>query len=107
MATSILLKFLTLKWEISRTIWLIEVNDGSFSCIFHALSFELNFFRLEFPFNSGLTHTLLYSKAQSIAETYPLNPGLRNVHGDLLDRHAGWWNLHQNQDISSLQLKIY
>ena len=45
MAMSILLKFLTLKWNISRTIWCIEVGDGSFFfCIFHALSFELNFF---------------------------------------------------------------
>ena len=44
MATSILLKFLTLKWNISRTIGRIEVGDGSFFCIFHALSFELNFF---------------------------------------------------------------
>ena len=24
--------------------WRIEVSDGSFFCIFHALSFELNFF---------------------------------------------------------------
>ena len=44
MATSILLKFLTLKWNISRTIWHVEVSDGSFLCIFHARSFELNFF---------------------------------------------------------------
>ena len=44
MATSILLKFLTLKWNISRTIGRIEVGDGSSFCIFHALSFELNFF---------------------------------------------------------------
>ena len=44
MATSILLKFLTLKWNISRTIWRIAVGDGSLFCIFHALSFELNFF---------------------------------------------------------------
>ena len=44
MATSILLKFLTLKWNISRTIWHIEVGDGSFFSIFYALSFELNFF---------------------------------------------------------------
>ena len=50
MATFILLKFLTLKWNISRTIWRIEVGDGSFSCIFHALSFELNlFFDRRFP----------------------------------------------------------
>ena len=51
MATSILFKFLTLKWDIWRTIWRIEVSDGSFFYIFHALSFELNFFRTEFPFN--------------------------------------------------------
>ena len=44
MAISILPKFLTLKWNISRTIWRIEVGNGSFFCIFHALSFELNFF---------------------------------------------------------------
>ena len=53
MAMSILLKFLTLKWNISRTIWRIEVGYGSFFCIFHALSFELNFFRPEVPFKSG------------------------------------------------------
>ena len=44
MEMSILPKFLTLKWNISRTIWRIEVGDGSLFCIFHALSFELNFF---------------------------------------------------------------
>ena len=49
---SILPKFLTLKWNISRTIWRIEVGDSSFFCIVHALSFELNFFfRPEVPFN--------------------------------------------------------
>ena len=30
MATSFLLKFLTLEYDISRTIWRIEVSDGSF-----------------------------------------------------------------------------
>ena len=47
MAMSILPKFLTLKWNISRIIWRIEVSGGSFVvpfCISHALSFELNFF---------------------------------------------------------------
>ena len=44
MATSTILKFLTLKCDISRTIWRIEVSDGSLFCIFHALSFELNLF---------------------------------------------------------------
>ena len=33
-----------LKWNILRTIWRIEVGDGLLFCIFHALSFELNFF---------------------------------------------------------------
>ena len=44
MATSILLKFQTLKCDISRTIWRIEVSDGSLFCIFHTLSFERNLF---------------------------------------------------------------
>ena len=52
MATSILLKFLTLKWNISRTTGRIEVGDGSLFCIFHALSFERNFFfDRRFPLN--------------------------------------------------------
>ena len=50
MAMSILPKYLNLKWNISRTIWRIEVGDGSFFRIFHALSFEPNFFRPEVPF---------------------------------------------------------
>ena len=52
MVMSILPKFLTLKWNLSRTIWRIEVGDGPFFCIFHALSFELNLFfnRREVPF---------------------------------------------------------
>ena len=44
MVTSIILKFLTLKCDISRTIWRIEVSDGSLFCIFHSLSFERNLF---------------------------------------------------------------
>ena len=44
MATSILLKFQTLECDISRTIWRIEVSDGSLFCIFHALSLEHNLF---------------------------------------------------------------
>ena len=41
MAMSILPNFVTLKWNISRTIWRIDVGDGSFFCICHALAFEL------------------------------------------------------------------
>ena len=56
MVTFILLEFLAFKWDISRTIWHIEVSDGSCFCIFHALSFELNFFfRPEFPFKVWCT----------------------------------------------------
>ena len=33
-----------LKCDISRTIWRIEVSDGSLFRIFHALSFERNLF---------------------------------------------------------------
>ena len=31
-------------FKMSRTIWRIEVSDGSLYCIFHALSFERNLF---------------------------------------------------------------
>ena len=60
MATSILLKFQTLEWDISRTIWRIEVSEGSFFCIFLALSFELNlFFEWSCPLNfRALTFSL-------------------------------------------------
>ena len=57
MAMSIMPKFLTLKWNISRTIWRIEVGDGSFFCIFHALSFELKFFfDRRFPLNQSYAY---------------------------------------------------
>ena len=50
MATSILLTFLTLEWDISRAIWRIDVIDGSFFGIFHALPFKLKlFFDRSFP----------------------------------------------------------
>ena len=56
LATSILLKFVTLKWDISRTIWRSEVSDGSLFYIFRALSFELYFFvDGRFPLSSDFT----------------------------------------------------
>ena len=59
MATSILLKFQTLKCDISRTIWRIEVSDGLLFCIFHALSFEGNlFFDRTCPLNNFKTLTI-------------------------------------------------
>ena len=52
MATSMLLKFLTLGWDISRIIWRIEVSDGSFFAFF-TLSFEFKlFFDQSFPLNA-------------------------------------------------------
>ena len=60
MAMSILLKFLTLEWNISGTIGRIEVGDGSSFCIFQALSFELNVFRPEVPFKCSLTFKVGY-----------------------------------------------
>ena len=44
MATSVLLKFLILGWDISRTIWQTEVSDGSLFLHFYSLSFELDLF---------------------------------------------------------------
>ena len=53
MATFILVKLLTLEWDILRTIWRIKVSDGLLFCIFHALSFELNFvFDRSFPLST-------------------------------------------------------
>ena len=54
MAMSILPRFLNLKRNISRTIWCIQVGDGSFFFgIFYALPSELNFsFDWSFPFKS-------------------------------------------------------
>ena len=54
MATSILFKFLNLQWDIQRTIWRIEVSDGSFFFHFCALSFEINlFFDRAYPLTLG------------------------------------------------------
>ena len=50
MAMSILFKFLTLKWNISRTVWRIEVGDGSFFAFFTFFHLSLTFFRPEVPF---------------------------------------------------------
>ena len=74
MATSILLKFLTLKCNISRTIWRIEVGDGSFLFIFHALSFELIFFRPGVPFKRfesiATEHAILLSGYNDFRRVY-------------------------------------
>ena len=52
--TSILLKFLILKWDIWRTIWRIEVSDGSFFLFFALFHLSFTFFRPEFPFKQVL-----------------------------------------------------
>ena len=55
MAMSILLKFLTLKWNILRTIGRIEVGDGScfFFAFFRLFHLSLSFFDRRFPLNNG------------------------------------------------------
>ena len=69
METSTLLKFLTLKWGISRTTWRIEVSESSFFGIFQALSFELNIFRLEFSFNvQVINHSITMGKTLTLNE---------------------------------------
>ena len=47
------LKFLTLKSDISRTIWRIEVSYGSIFAFFKLFHLNLASFRSEFPFNTS------------------------------------------------------
>ena len=79
-AMSILTKFLTLKLNISRTIWRIEVGDGSFFCISHALSFELNFFfDRRFPLNSKVTflgHHIEHFEYSLVFQSHQFIPGM-------------------------------
>ena len=54
MATSILLKSLILKWDISRSIWRIEANDSSFFFSFFTLFHSsLTFFDRSFLLKTG------------------------------------------------------
>ena len=76
MAMSTVPKFLTLKWNISRNIWRIAVGDGSLFCILQALSFGLNFFRLEFPFKKNATF-LLFDR-----DFEPRTPSSISYHGN-------------------------
>ena len=76
MVTSILLKLLTLKWDISRTIWLIVVGDGSFFFSFFTLfHMSVTFFRpeLRFPL-SLLLLDLCLTELDCLIE-YDLKPG--------------------------------
>ena len=60
MVTSILLKFLTFKWNISRTIRRIEGGDGSFFFLFFTLfHLSLTFFDWRFPLNKKPWKVLL------------------------------------------------
>ena len=81
-----------LKWNISRTIWRIEVGDGSFFCIFHALSFELNFlFDRRFPlilqyFSSPvfMTVSILVNNLDNSFVVHLLEPAIKRCFtGDL------------------------
>ena len=84
MAASIFLKFLTLKCDISRTNWRIEVSDGSLFCIFHALSFELNlFFDRTCPLKVGVSYhqneRISAKSAKLLLKKAEVPEGLRNL----------------------------
>ena len=67
MAISILLKFLTLKWDISRTIWRIEVSDGSLF-----LHFSRYFISAKPFFDQSLPLTLTADIKNSLSAADPL-----------------------------------
>ena len=56
-ATSVFLKFVTIGWDISKTIWHIEVNGGFF-CTFYCLSYGLNLARVSLSSLRQLSATL-------------------------------------------------
>ena len=59
MAMFVLPKFLTLKWNISRTIWRIRVGNGSFFFAFFTLfHLSLTFFRPEVPSHQRTCRTI-------------------------------------------------
>ena len=54
MFMSILHNFMTLKWNISRIIWLIEVSDGSFLHFSCSFSWAKHFSDWSFPLRLGV-----------------------------------------------------
>ena len=69
MAISILPKFLTMKWNISRIIWRIEVGDRSFFfSIFTLFHLSLTFFRPEFPFKASYVKLICIE----LSQLYPI-----------------------------------
>ena len=60
MVVSVLLGFLALGWGVSGAVWRVGVGDGSFFCVFCALSFGLGFF-FDRRFLSTLNRTLWVS----------------------------------------------
>ena len=84
MATSILLKFLTLEWDISRTIWHNDVSEGSFYCIFGALSFEGNlFFEWSCPLSFISKSCTLW-----VTEEGSVGSFLASIHLEMVSPHA-------------------
>ena len=77
MAMSILPKFLTLKWNVPRTLWRIEVGDGffffSFFMLFHL---SLTLFRPDVPFkvSNGFLN-VMYQSIPSLAIPRAKPPG--------------------------------
>ena len=59
---------------------------ANFFCIFYALSFELNFFRLEFPFNN------LFSGHS--ASIFILGRQIASINGSSDSKHQKHYGLH-------------
>ena len=92
MAMSILPKFLTLKWNILRTIWHIEVGDGSFFAFFMLFHLVLAFFDQSFPlsmerFILSITRKLLMMlEPHTVLFVAPTGVGKIHLALDLLSR---------------------
>ena len=61
MVTSILLKFLTLKWDISRTIWHTEVSDGPCFAFLPSFIWAQVIFYQSFPLTVYIDQSTMWS----------------------------------------------
>ena len=92
MAMSILLKFLSLQYNMWITVWHIEVSDGSLFCIFHVLSINLLFDRT-CPLNMKFIMTDIQFTPLNSILLFMLNILLANIlpaeYSD--EDRAGWY----------------
>ena len=108
MATSILLKFLTLKCDTSRTIWRIELNDGSLFCIFHALSFELNLlFDWTCPLNGLSSLKFLSHMTTSFIKENHFNPPMPKGGGGWMPSPSRFFQFFSEMGRAFLQTKFF